>query len=105
MQPLERLQNLESQAVYASYIVRFVYFYLQVLGDKEQQIMHFQQQQDTAALLESSAALSSKESSKENSKDNKNKGSRANNNSLQPRRRTRSQQALDLIKDARKLFT
>ncbi|KZM28551.1 ATP binding [Ascochyta rabiei] len=60
VRPLGQLQNLESQAVYASYMVRFVCFYLQ--------------RQDTAALSESSAALSSEEGSEENSEDNKNKG-------------------------------
>jgi hypothetical protein len=33
--PLARLQNPESQAVYASYIVRFVCFYLRVIADEE----------------------------------------------------------------------
>jgi hypothetical protein len=101
VQLLAQLQNPESQAVYASYIVRFVCFYLQVLGDKDQQIIRIQQQQDTAALSKSSAASSSKE----NSKDNRNKGSKANNNSPQPQHRARSQQALDIIKNARELFT
>ena len=63
--------------MYASYIVRFIYFYLRVLGDKEQQIMRFQQQRNTAARLESSAELSSNKDSKD-----KAEGSKANNNSL-----------------------
>ena len=79
MRPLGRLQNPESQAVYASYIVRFVCFYLRVLGDEEQQIMRFQQQRDTAAQSESSAASSSDKDSED-----KAEGSKANNNSLQP---------------------
>jgi superfamily II DNA helicase RecQ len=105
VRPLGRLQNPESQAVYASYMVRFVCFYLRVLGDEEQRIMRFRQRQDTAALSESSAAWSSEESSEENSEDDENEGSRANNDSPRPRRRTRSQQAPDLMKDARELFT
>jgi len=100
VRPLGRLQNPESQAVYASYIVRFVCFYLRVLGDKEQQIMRFRQQRDTAARSESSAASSSDEDSEDEAE-----GSDADDDSPRPRRRTRSQQAPDMIKDTRELFT
>ena len=85
VRPLGRLQNPESQAVYASYIVRFVCFYLRVLGDEEQRIMRFQQQRDTAARSESSAASSSDEDSKDEAE-----GSEADDDSPRPRRRTRS---------------
>jgi hypothetical protein len=36
LRPMGRLQNLESQAVYVSYMVCFVCFYLRVLADEEQ---------------------------------------------------------------------
>ena len=100
VRPLGRLQNPESQAVYASYIVRFVCFYLRVLGDEEQRIMRFRQQRDTAARSESSAASSSDEDSKDEAE-----GSEADDDSPRPRRRTRSQQAPDTMKDTRELFT
>lgn len=100
VRPLGRLQNPESQAVYASYIVRFVCFYLRVLGDEEQRIMGFRQQRDTAAQSESSAASSSDEDSEDEAE-----GSEAEDDSPRPRRRTRSQQAPDMMKDTRELFT
>ncbi|OSS43486.1 hypothetical protein B5807_11973 [Epicoccum nigrum] len=43
LQPLARLQNPESQTVYASYMVQFVCFYLRVLGDEEQRIFRARQ--------------------------------------------------------------
>src|SRR5689334_9715986 len=102
MRPLARLQNPESQAVYASYIVRFVCFYLRILANKEQRIMRFREQQNAAAYAESRLASGSKENSKE---DNNSKGSKANSNSLQPQRTTRNLTQQDIVKDARKLFT
>jgi hypothetical protein len=44
--PLARLQNPENQTVYASYVVRFVCFYLRVLTDEEQRTVRSTQQQD-----------------------------------------------------------
>jgi hypothetical protein len=38
---LARLQNLESQATYASYIVKFVCYFLRVLANEERRIAHF----------------------------------------------------------------
>ena len=81
MRPLARLQNLESQAVYASYIVRFVCFYLRILADEEQRIVRFREQQNPAAYAESCLALGSEEDSK---KDNNGEGSKADSNSLRP---------------------
>jgi superfamily II DNA helicase RecQ len=98
--PLGRLQNPESQAVYASYIVKFVCFYLRVLADEEQRIIRFRQQQDPAADCESEQTSSSEADS-----GNDEEGSEADDDSPRPRRRTRRQTQPDLMKDARELFT
>ncbi|KAL1640843.1 hypothetical protein SLS61_010226, partial [Didymella pomorum] len=44
--PLARLQNPKSQATYASYIIRFVCFYLRIIADKESQIDKYLLQKD-----------------------------------------------------------
>jgi hypothetical protein len=106
--PLGQLQNPESQAVYASYMVRFVCFYLRVLADEEQRIVLFRRQQAAAADLESCEETGSEEDStadNEEDSEDKEEGSKADSNSPQPRRRRCQQTQLDMMKDARKLFT
>jgi hypothetical protein len=61
VRPLGLLQHPESQAVYASYVIRFVCFYLRVLGDEERRIMRFREQRDATAQAESSMASGSEE--------------------------------------------
>ncbi|KAL1640171.1 hypothetical protein SLS61_010262, partial [Didymella pomorum] len=65
VRPLARLQNPESQAVYASYMVRFVCFYLRILANEEQRIVRFREQQNEAAYAESRSASGSEEDSEE----------------------------------------
>ena len=102
MRPLARLQNPESQAVYASYMVRLVCFYLRVLADEEQRIVRFREQQNEAAYAESQSASGSEGDSEE---DDDGKGSEATSDSPRPRRTTRNKTQLDIVKDARELFT
>ncbi|KAL1640737.1 hypothetical protein SLS61_010232, partial [Didymella pomorum] len=108
VRPLARLQNPESQAVYASYMVRFVCFYLRVLADEEQRIVRFREQQNAAAHADCRSASGSEEDSEE---DDNGEGSEADSDSPRPRRTTRTtrttrnQPQLDMAKDARELFT
>ena len=78
---MARLQNPESQAVYASYMVRFVCFYLRVLADEEQRIVRFREQQNEAAYAESQSASGSEGDSEE---DDDGKGSEATSDSPRP---------------------
>ncbi|KAL1640484.1 hypothetical protein SLS61_010254, partial [Didymella pomorum] len=108
VRPLARLQNPESQAVYASYMVRFVCFYLRVLADEEQRIVRFREQQNAAAHADCRSASGSEEDSEE---DDNGEGSEADSDSPRPRRTThttrttRNQTQQDIVKDARELFT
>jgi hypothetical protein len=66
--------------VYASYVAKFVCFYLRVLADEEQRIMQFRQRQGLAANCESKEALSSEADSRDNEE-----GSKADNSdSMRP---------------------
>ncbi|RAQ98931.1 recq family helicase [Stemphylium lycopersici] len=99
--PIGRLENPESQAVYASYVAKFVCFYLRVLADEEQRIMQFREQQGSAVDCESEEASSSEADSGDNEE-----GSEADDSdSMRPRRRTRRKPQPDPMKDARELFT
>jgi hypothetical protein len=99
--PIGRLQNPESQAVYASYVAKFVCFYLRVLADEEQRIMQFRERQGSAVDCESEEASSSEADSGDNEE-----GSEADDSdSMRPRRRTRRKPQPDPMKDARELFT
>ena len=99
--PMGRLQNPQSQAVYASYVAKFVCFYLRVLADEEQRIMQFRQQQGSTADSESEEASSSEADSGDNEE-----GSEADDSdSMRPRRRTRRKAQPDLMRDTRELFT
>ncbi|KAF2626978.1 hypothetical protein BU25DRAFT_469294 [Macroventuria anomochaeta] len=89
--PLARLQNPESQTVYASYMVRFVCFFLRVLGDEEHRISRVRQRRVDS---DSEEVAGSKEGSKEDSKDGEN--SEAESDAPRP---------VDRMKDARELFT
>lgn len=104
--PLARLQNPESQATYASYIVRFVCFYLRILEDEEAQVDEYILQRDRA--VNSSEELSSEDASTESECDNSDKDNEADSNdndSVVPQRRPRKKKQADKIKDARELFS
>ncbi|KAJ4329600.1 hypothetical protein N0V87_010726, partial [Didymella glomerata] len=106
VRPLARLQNPESQAVYASYMVRFVCFYLRVLADEEQRIVRFREQRNAAAHADCRSASGSEEDSEEG--DN-GEGSEADSDSPRSRRTTRTtrttrnQTQLDMVTDAHEL--
>lgn len=101
--PLARLQNPESQTIYASYMARFVCFYLRVLGDGEQRVYRVRQRRVDSDSEEATGEEDSEEDSEEGSKDGEN--SEAESDAPQPRRTTRRQGLVDRMKDARKLFT
>jgi hypothetical protein len=52
--PLERLQNPESQARYARYIIKFVCFYLRIIEDERAQTARSSQETQAAAVQDSS---------------------------------------------------
>jgi hypothetical protein len=103
---LARLQNPESQATYAGYMVRFVCFYLRIIADA--------QAQAEASLLqpepvvnngnESSCADTSTESEySDSNQEDSNSGT--DNDSIAPQRRPRKTGKIDKMKDVRELFS
>ncbi|KAH8723306.1 hypothetical protein GQ44DRAFT_597986, partial [Phaeosphaeriaceae sp. PMI808] len=97
--PLGRLQNPESQATYASYIVKFVCYYLRIIADEEAQIENFQEQQDEVADSESSD-----ESSREGEDIESEFEGEDGDCGTPPHQRPRRQPQTDMMKDARELF-
>lgn len=103
--PLARLQNPESQAQYASYMVKFVCFYLRVLADVEQRIIRVREGRFDCDSEETA-------SSEEDSEDGED-GEESEDESDAPRpprrsRRptpTRAKVSRDKMKDACELFT
>lgn len=107
--PLARLQNPESQARYASYMVKFVCFYLRVLADGEQRIIRVREGRFDC---DSEETASSEEGSEEDSEDGEDgEESEDESNAPRPPRRsrrptpTRAKVSRDKMKDARELFT
>jgi superfamily II DNA helicase RecQ len=98
--PLGRLQNPESQARYAGYIVKFVCFYLRIIADEEGRILSSQQEQSAEHSDSESETLSLDEDSFEE-RDIDSDGS------ILPRRprKQRKTTLQDPMKDARELFT
>jgi hypothetical protein len=95
VRPLARLQNPESQATYASYMVKFVCYLLRILADEERRIAQFRQ----GSVDDSDAADESDTTSSGSSRS----GSEADSDS-RPRRPTRRKKEPDFMKDARELF-
>jgi hypothetical protein len=92
--PMARLQNPESQARYASYIVKFVCYFLRILADEESRIATLYQE---AASEDGSASTDSGMDS--------GPGSDVSSRSHRLRsRRARQKQPADMMKDARELF-
>ncbi|CAO2655088.1 Nn.00g101520.m01.CDS01, partial [Neocucurbitaria sp. VM-36] len=98
VRPLARLQNPESQAVYAGYIVKFVCYYLRIVADEELRIERAAQLVDSESDGELSSVADEPESEYEDDEDEEEDGS------PQPRRRPRTQPQKDMMKDARELF-
>jgi hypothetical protein len=104
--PLARLQNPESQATYAGYIIRFVCFYLRIIADEESRVDEFLSQ--GSQLVNSSNKESSEDSgteSKYDDSDNDNNAGSTDDDSIAPPRRPRKKTQVDKLKDARELFT
>ena len=95
MRPLARLQNPESQATYASYMVKFVCYLLRILADEERRIAQFRQ----GSVDDSDAAEESDTTSSGSSRS----GSEADSDS-RPRHLTCGKKKPNSIKDARELF-
>ncbi|KAH6619076.1 hypothetical protein C7974DRAFT_342236, partial [Boeremia exigua] len=104
--PLARLQNPESQATYAGYMVRFVCFYLRIIADEERQMDKYLLQRDQAihGSEESSGDGAGTESEYDDSDDDNNADSDGND-SVVPERRPRQKAPTDTMKDAREVFS
>lgn len=100
---MARLQNPESQTVYASYMVRFVCFYLRIIEDDERRLQRAIGRALASPNRRSDSEEDSEDDSEENSSDGRN--SEDGNKALQSRRTTRRQGQVDMMKDARELFT
>jgi hypothetical protein len=89
--PMARLQNPESQTVYASYMVRFVCFYLRIIENDEQRLKRAIARAltipDSRSDSEEDIEEDSEEDSGENSSNSRN--SEDGSNALQSRRTTR----------------
>lgn len=118
--PMARLQNPESQTVYASYMVRFVCFYLRIIEDDERRLQRAIGQalaspsrhsdssnsKDSPDSLDSEDSSDSSDSDKDSGEDSSNsRSSKDGRYDLQSRRATRRQGQVDKMKDARELFT
>jgi hypothetical protein len=104
--PLARLQNPESQATYASYMVRFVCFYLRIIADEERRVSEYLLQRDQ--VHNSSEELGSEDAGTEseyNNSDNDNDADSNNNSSVVLQRQPHKNVQTNKIKDARELFS
>jgi hypothetical protein len=104
--PLARLQNPESQATYAGYIIRFVCFYLRIIADEESRVDEFLSQ--GSQLVDSSNEESSEDSGTESEyddSDNDNNAGSTDDDSIAPPRRPRKKTQVNKLKDAQELFT
>jgi hypothetical protein len=99
VRPLARLQNPESQATYASYIVRFVCYYLRIIADEDR----VPEDVDSSVALSSESGDDDSESYEDDDDDdndeNNSEGSTAPKQ--QPRKKVHH---TDMMKDARELF-
>jgi hypothetical protein len=101
--PLARLQNPESQATYAGYMIRFVCFYLRIIADEERRVDEFLSQRSQVA--DSGDEASSEEAGTESEyNDNDNNASGSDNDSIAPVRRPRKHTQVDKMKNAPELF-
>jgi superfamily II DNA helicase RecQ len=104
--PLARLQNPESQATYADYMVRFVCFYLRIVADEEAQVEKYMSQRDP--VVDSSEESNGEDASTESEYDDSNNDNDADSNdndSVVPQCRPRKKVRTDKMKDARELFS
>ncbi|KAI9882030.1 MAG: hypothetical protein M1823_006233, partial [Watsoniomyces obsoletus] len=105
--PIARLQNPESQARYASYIVKFVCYFLRIIADEESRITQMRARRDNDIDSDSVTTESSEDSDGTGSISGRegNGNSDSESNSISRRRRRRGHaNAVDMMKDARELF-
>jgi hypothetical protein len=104
--PLARLQNPESQAVYASYIVRFVCFYLRIIADEERRVDQYLAQRGRAVDADADSASDEGAGTESEYNDSDREGTvDSNNDVVVLQRQPRSAAPADKMKDARELFT
>jgi hypothetical protein len=104
--PLARLQNPESQATYAGYMVRFVCFYLRLIADEEARVDAYLPQRDL--VIDSSEESSGEHAGTESQYDDSDKDNDADSNdndSVVPQRRLCRKVQTDKMKDVRELFS
>ena len=99
--PLARLQNPESQAIYANYVARFICYYLRIIREEESQVEEppLQEDREEDSVGSSDAEDTESKYSTDNSKDDN-----ASEEGAQQHRKQRKRQPVDKIKDARELF-
>jgi hypothetical protein len=92
---MARLQNLESQACYASYMVKFVCYTLRFVADAKARLI----------ALESNSEVSNEEDKDNTSRGDDNQDNISDGNNNQPaNHQCSSQKEKDLMKDAQELF-
>jgi hypothetical protein len=102
--PLARLQNPESQATYAGYIIRFVCFYLRIVADEERRVDKYVAQRDQAVDVYSASDEDASTESEYNNSDIEGTIDSNDNDSVVPQRQPRRIVQANKIKDARELF-
>ncbi|KAL6160847.1 hypothetical protein ACJQWK_12002 [Exserohilum turcicum] len=103
--PLARLQNPESQATYASYMVRFVCFYLRIIADEEHQVDGYLAERDRAVDADEDSASEGDTGTESEYDDSDREGTVDSNNDVVVVQRQLQQAApADKMKDARELF-
>lgn len=103
--PLARLQNPESQATYASYMIRFVCFYLRIIADEEGRVEEYLLQRSQVVDNSSDEASSKDADTDTESEYNNSDKDSTDNDGITPPRRPRNITAVDKMSDARELFT
>ncbi|KAL6164428.1 hypothetical protein ACJQWK_09163 [Exserohilum turcicum] len=103
--PLARLQNPESQATYASYMVRFVCFYLRIIADEEHRVDGYLAERDRAVDADEDSASEGDTGTESEYDDSDREGTvDSNNDVVVVQRQLRRAAPADKMKDARELF-
>jgi hypothetical protein len=96
--PLARLQNPESQATYASYMIRVVCFFLRILTDEESRVDEYLLQRSW--VVHDGDEASSGDAGTESEYD----AASTDNNSVAPPRRPQKNVQVNKMEDGRELF-
>jgi len=102
--PLARLQNPESQATYAGYMIRFVCFYLRIIADEERRVEEYVAERDQAVDAGTASDEDAGTGSDYSDSDIEGTISSNDNDSVVPQRQPRRIVQADKMKDARELF-